>query len=58
MKDHAQAELAAAVGRYEKELWPRGIKEVIVNNENTMAVHDWTTMREAPIFTSSMDRRT
>ncbi|RDL39632.1 FAD protein [Venustampulla echinocandica] len=58
MKEHTPAELAAAVNKYERELWPRGNKEVIVNNENTMAIHDWTAMREAPIFTSGMARRT
>ena len=50
MKDRTPAELAAAVKRYETELFPRGKEAVIASNENTNAVHDWSTMMESPLF--------
>ncbi|KAH6662379.1 hypothetical protein B0J14DRAFT_685832 [Halenospora varia] len=50
MKEHTPAELASAVHRYEKELWPRGYEAVMASFENTNAVHDWSTMMESPLF--------
>jgi 2-polyprenyl-6-methoxyphenol hydroxylase-like FAD-dependent oxidoreductase len=40
MKEHTPEELAAAVKRYEVELWPRGNEAVLASHENTNAVHD------------------
>ena len=40
MKQQTPGELAAAVKRYETELWPRGNEAVLASHENTNAVHD------------------
>ena len=40
MKEQTPSELAAAVKRYETELWPRGNEAVLASHENTNAVHD------------------
>lgn len=50
MKDSTPAELATAVKNYEKDLFPRGKDAVLASNENTNAVHDWSTMMESPLF--------
>ncbi len=54
MTSHTPDELAAAVHRYEKELWPRGHEAVLASHENTNAVHDWKTMMQSPLFTSGL----
>ncbi len=54
MKEHTPEELAAAVKRYEVELWPRGHAAVMASHENTNAVHDWNTMLQSPLFTSGL----
>jgi len=56
MKAHTPAELAAAVGRYESDLWPRGNEAVLASMENTNAVHDWATMLQSPLFTAGLVR--
>jgi hypothetical protein len=54
MKAHTPEELAAAVKRYEVELWPRGEAAVLASRENTNAVHDWKTMMQSPLFTEGL----
>jgi len=54
MKEHTPAELAAAVKRYEVDLWPRGHEAVLASLENTEAVHDWNTMMKSPLFTGGL----
>lgn len=54
MKEHTPEELAAAVKRYEVELWPRGNEAVLASHENTNAVHDWNTMMQSPLFTGGL----
>ncbi|TVY90347.1 FAD-dependent monooxygenase [Lachnellula willkommii] len=54
MKEHTPAELAAAVKRYEVELWPRGHEAVLQSHENTNAVHDWKTMMQSDLFTGGL----
>jgi len=56
MKEHTPAELAAAVQRYETDLWPRGHEAVLGSLENTDAVHDWKTMMASPLFTGGLAR--
>ena len=56
MKDQTHDELAAAVNRYEADLWPRGNEAVLASLENTNAVHDWTTMLQSPLFTAGLVR--
>jgi hypothetical protein len=56
MKEHTGAELAAAVKRYEVDLFERGREGVIASNENTNAVHDWATMMESPLFKDGLKR--
>jgi len=56
MKTHTSAELAAAVKRYEADLWPRGNEAVLASMENTNAVHDWKTMLQSPLFTAGLVR--
>lgn len=56
MKDHSPAELAAAVQRYEKDLWPRGHEAVLSSLENTYAVHDWKLMMSSPLMTGGLAR--
>lgn len=56
MKAQTPEELAAAVRRYEVELWPRGNEAVLASHENTIAVHDWNTMLQSPLFTSGLAR--
>lgn len=46
--------MAAAVKRYEVELWPRGNEAVLASHENTNAVHDWSTMMQSPLFTGGL----
>lgn len=53
MKDYTGPELAAAVQRYEVELFPRGKEGVISSHENTISVHDWETMTESALFKSA-----
>jgi hypothetical protein len=40
MTDYTGAKLAAAVKRYEADLFKRGRDGVVESNENTNAVHD------------------
>jgi 2-polyprenyl-6-methoxyphenol hydroxylase-like FAD-dependent oxidoreductase len=54
MKEQTPEELAAAVKRYEVELWPRGNEAVLASHENTNAVHDWNTMMQSPLFTGGL----
>lgn len=54
MKSHIPSELAAAVKRYEVDLWPRGHEAVLASLENTEAVHDWNTMMQSPLFTGGL----
>jgi 2-polyprenyl-6-methoxyphenol hydroxylase-like FAD-dependent oxidoreductase len=56
MTERTGTELAAAVKRYEAELFPRGKEGVISSNENTNAVHDWVTMMESPLFKEGLRR--
>jgi len=56
MKEPTPSELAAAVKRYETELFPRGKEAVLASNENTNAVHDWKTMMESPLFKGGLTR--
>ncbi|KIM96787.1 hypothetical protein OIDMADRAFT_169581 [Oidiodendron maius Zn] len=56
MTEHSGAELAAAVKRYEADLFPRGREGVIASNENTNAVHDWETMMESSLFKEGLQR--
>lgn len=56
MKEHTPTELAAAVKRYEADLFPRGKDGVLASNENTNAVHDWATMMDSPLFKDGLKR--
>jgi len=56
MSAHTPTELAAAVGRYETDLWPRGNEAVLASLENTNAVHDWSTVMQSPLFTVGLER--
>lgn len=42
--------LSAAIVAYEEELVPRGRNAVEVNNLNTVAIHNWSTVLESPII--------
>ena len=50
MKAYSSEELAAAVKRYEAELWPRGNTAVFMSYENTSALHNWSAIQESPLF--------
>jgi hypothetical protein len=54
MTKHSSAKLAAAVKRYEANLFPRGREGVITSSENTNLVHDWTTIMASPLFKDGM----
>jgi hypothetical protein len=54
MKGQTSEELRKAVQAYEKDLWPRGREAVLASNENTNAVHDWSTMLKSPLFTGGL----
>lgn len=54
MENQSPKELAAAVTRYESDLWPRGNEAVLASLENTNAVHDWSTMMQSPLFTGGL----
>jgi 2-polyprenyl-6-methoxyphenol hydroxylase-like FAD-dependent oxidoreductase len=41
---------AAAVTAYEEEMIPRGREAVLGGRGNTMAVHDWKSLLESPLF--------
>lgn len=49
--------LKEAVLRYEEEMVPRGRTEVLSSLENTVAVHDWEKLMQAPIFKHGVARR-
>jgi 2-polyprenyl-6-methoxyphenol hydroxylase-like FAD-dependent oxidoreductase len=56
MTERTGTELAAAVKRYEAELFPRGKEGVLASIENTNAVHDWVTMMESSLFKEGLRR--
>lgn len=56
MTEHSAAELAAAVKRYEADLFPRGREGVIASSENSNVVHDWTTIMASPLFTDGFKK--
>lgn len=56
MSDYSCTELAAAVKRYEADLFERGRDGVVASNENTNAVHEWETMMESSLFTDGLQR--
>jgi hypothetical protein len=58
MKEQTVEELRKAILGYEKDLWPRGCEAVLASNENTNAVHDWSTMMQSPLFTGGMAKET
>lgn len=49
MAERSAAALGAAVERYEDEVWERGREAVLSSLDNSMAVHDWTTLMESPL---------
>ncbi|WPH01309.1 Hypothetical protein R9X50_00414800 [Acrodontium crateriforme] len=42
---------SAAIEEYEKELVPRGAEEVKCSIENGIMLHDWSKVRQSPVFT-------
>jgi hypothetical protein len=54
MKAHTPSELAIAAHKYEEALWSRGHEAVMASHENTMAVHDWSTMLQSPLFSAGL----
>ncbi|KAL9640248.1 MAG: hypothetical protein Q9164_000394 [Protoblastenia rupestris] len=54
MKESTKEELGLAVGKYEKEMWPRGAEAVLDSQENTRLLHDWNTIFESPLFRGAM----
>ncbi|TAQ87831.1 hypothetical protein B7494_g3836 [Chlorociboria aeruginascens] len=54
MKAQTPKELAAAVKKYETELWPRGHEAVVSSLQNTNAIHDWNTMMNSPLMKSGL----
>lgn len=56
MKAHTRDELAAAVEKYEREMWPRGYGVVMENKENTEALHDWQKVSQSPIMVAGTRR--
>lgn len=38
-------------------MWPRGLEAVMENLENTIAIHDWETLRKSPIFVKGVEKR-
>ncbi|KAF4632064.1 hypothetical protein G7Y89_g6066 [Cudoniella acicularis] len=56
MKEQTPQELAAAVQRYEVELWPRGHEAVMMSFVNTNVIHDWETLMTSPLLTKGMVR--
>lgn len=56
MKAHTRDELATAVDKYEKEMWPRGYEVVMENKENTIALHDWEKVSQSPIMVTGTRR--
>lgn len=47
MKAHTREELADAVAKYEKEVWARGSEVVEANRQNTLALHNWETVKQS-----------
>ncbi|KAK3986103.1 hypothetical protein QBC44DRAFT_311584 [Cladorrhinum sp. PSN332] len=48
--------LVEAVTKYEKELWVRGLEAVQINLENTIAIHNWETLLQSPIYKSGLKK--
>ena len=57
MKESTKEELGLAVGKYEKEMWPRGAEAVLDSQENTRLLHDWNTIFESPLFRGAMAQK-
>jgi hypothetical protein len=56
MKAHTREELAAAVGKYEKEVWQRGHDVVLQNRENSLAIHDWELLSKSALMVTGVKR--
>jgi len=57
MKEPTREELGLAVGKYEKEMWPRARDAVVDSEENTRLLHDWSTIFQSPLFTGGMAQK-
>jgi hypothetical protein len=56
MKAHTREELAKAIGKYEQEVWTRGLAAVMENAENTVAVHDWEKVTQSPLVAKGLKK--
>ena len=56
MKAHTRDELAAAVAKYEKEVWQRGHDVVVQNRENSLAIHDWELLSRSALLVRGVKR--
>ena len=56
MKAHTPEELAAAVARYEQEVWQRGHDVVMQNRENSLAIHDWEALSRSALLVRGVKR--
>ena len=56
MKAHTREELAAAVARYEQEVWQRGHDVVMQNRENSLAIHDWEALSQSALMVRGVKR--
>ncbi|KAK4111756.1 FAD/NAD(P)-binding domain-containing protein [Canariomyces notabilis] len=56
MKAHTREELAKAIGKYEQEVWTRGLAAVMENAENTVAVHDWEKVTQSPLVVKGLKK--
>lgn len=56
MPERSPKTLARAVERYEEEMWKRGHEAVMSSLENSMAVHDWETLTQSPLFKAGVQK--
>ncbi|EOD51719.1 putative fad binding domain-containing protein [Neofusicoccum parvum UCRNP2] len=56
MPERSPEALARAVERYEEEMWKRGHEAVMSSLENSMAVHDWETLTQSPLFKAGVQK--
>lgn len=46
----------SAVTTYEREMWQRGREAVLSSKENTLAIHNWDTLLQSPLFRSGLNK--
>lgn len=48
---------SAAISAYEEEMLPRAKDAVIGSNQNSVAIHDWDTLLQSPLFTTGVKQK-